>query len=93
MKNAMFATKMLDKIHTTGLHLKQHWNAGAIITTRTRMGYWCGIKFWVNEGDISNLLSVPDREKDDHKLESNTMKWVACSHTSRKQYHCKLQDG
>eukprot|EP00804_Cyclotella_cryptica_P009344 CCRYP_009005-RD/>CCRYP_009005-RD protein AED:0.36 eAED:0.36 QI:20/0.12/0.11/1/0/0/9/0/1019 len=68
--HTMFATERLEKIHKVGVKLRQHCNAGA--TTTGRMGYWKGIKFWVNESGIANLLSVPQLEKDGYELEYST---------------------
>lgn len=36
------------------------------------MGYWKGIKFWVNKGGITNLLLVPQLEKDGYQLDYST---------------------
>ena len=36
------------------------------------MGYWRGIKFWINETGTANLLLVPQLEKDGYQLEYNT---------------------
>eukprot|EP00804_Cyclotella_cryptica_P007870 CCRYP_001432-RA/>CCRYP_001432-RA protein AED:0.43 eAED:0.43 QI:0/0/0/1/1/1/2/0/246 len=66
--HTMFVTESLDRIHNVGVRLRQHCNAGA--TTTGKMGYWRGIKFWVNETGIANLLSVPQLEKDGGRDES-----------------------
>ena len=68
--HTMFAIESLERIHNVGMRLRQHCNAGA--TTTGKMGYWRGIKFWVNETGIANLLSVPQLEKDGYQLEYNT---------------------
>ena len=73
----MFATEHLDRMHNTGVKLQQQCNAGA--TTTGKMGYWHGIKIWVNEAEIANLLSVPQLEKDGYKLAYDTESgWDVC---------------
>lgn len=64
--HTMFALEMLDWV-PTGVKLRQHCNAGT--TTTAKVGYWRGIKFWVNECGIANLLSLPQLEKDGYQLE------------------------
>ena len=66
MNHSMFAEEMLEHVHTAGVRLHQHCNAGAITTKKK--GFWNGLKFWVNKNGIINLLSIPQLEKDGYFL-------------------------
>jgi hypothetical protein len=59
--HTMFATEHLSGCHTTKTFLRQNCNAGSKLVNK--MGTWRGIKFWINEDGIANLLSIPQLEK------------------------------
>jgi hypothetical protein len=73
--HTMFAVEHLTGCHETKTFLRQNCNAGSKLVNR--MGTWRGLKFWINEDGIANLLSIPQLEKSGCKIQYNTGgKWM-----------------
>jgi hypothetical protein len=80
--HTMFAMEHLTGCHTTKTFLRQNCNAGSKLVNR--MGTWRGIKFWINEVGIANLLSIPQLEKSGCKIQYNTGgKWLVLTPNNR----------
>ena len=71
-QHTMFAPEYLTGRHTTNVYLRQNCNAGSKVTNQC--GYYAGLKFYVSEGGIANLLSVPALEKAGWKVYMETGK-------------------
>jgi hypothetical protein len=70
----MFASEYLTDHHTSEVYLRQNCNAGSKVTNQC--GYYIGLKFYIGEGGIANLLSVPALEKAGWKVQMETGKPV-----------------
>ena len=60
-QHTMFAPEYLSRLHFTKMYLRQNCNAGSKLTNKC--GYYAGLRFYVSEGGIANLLSVLALEK------------------------------
>jgi hypothetical protein len=72
--HTMFAPEYLTGRHTSNVYLRQNCNAGSKVTNQC--GYYVGLKFYIGEGGIANLLSVPALEKAGWKVTMETGKPV-----------------
>ncbi|KAL7504016.1 hypothetical protein ACHAXN_001720, partial [Cyclotella atomus] len=69
-QHTMFTKKFLTNIQQSNVYLRQNCNAGSKLTNK--VGYWGDLKFYLSEGGIANLLSVPALEADGWTIEVKT---------------------
>jgi hypothetical protein len=79
--HTMFAVEHLTGCHETKTFLRQNCNAGSKLVNR--MGTWPGLKFWINEDGIANLLSIPQLEKSGCKIQYTGGKWMVLTPNNR----------
>ena len=70
----MFTMEYLSRIYTTKVYLRQNHNAGSKLTNKC--DFYPDLRFYVNEGGIANLLSVPAHHKASWKIHMETGKAV-----------------
>jgi hypothetical protein len=73
-QHTMFAPEYLSRCHTTKVYLRQNCNAGSKLTNKC--GYYADLRFFISEGGIANLLSLPALEKEGWKIHMETGKPV-----------------
>ena len=79
----IFITWYLQNVRDAGKTIRGNCNAGVKLCTN--VGDLGVFKMWINEGGIANLLSIPQLEKDDFRVTSDTHReWIVYSPRGEK---------
>ena len=68
--HSAFVRTLLHNVHVVNTVLQGNCNAG--VSTSNKKGYYGLWNFWLNDQGITNLLSIPQLEKDGYLIDYNT---------------------